>query len=206
MFAKKSSSGYGSDWGVTMRESDYKLEFHINSGSTDRQFFSSAALTASTWYHIALTYDGANLIGYINASATDGGTIAATGNLANAADAFWIGRHGSNSDARNWKGYIDDVAVFSRALSATEITSVYNSGTGRVLDTSPINVTVNLPTAVGNTALFTVKQKNTAPAVIDPDGSETVDGAATKTITVDEESLTVASDNANWHIISKYTP
>jgi len=82
--------------------------------------------------------------------------------------------------------------------------------TGQVAPTNnypvPTTCTINLPTAVSNTTKFTVKNINTSAAVIDPNGSETVDGSATNTITTLNESRTYISDNVGWRIISKYTP
>ena len=39
--------------------------------------------------------------------------------------------------------------------------------------------------------------------IIDGDGSETIDGAATKTISNQWESLTIISDGSNWYIIGE---
>jgi hypothetical protein len=69
-------------------------------------------------------------------------------------------------------------------------------------DASAAPITVNLPTAVGNTAIFTVKKTDaTANGVtIDPSGAETIDDGATAVMVVENVSLSLKSDNANWNI------
>lgn len=65
------------------------------------------------------------------------------------------------------------------------------------------NVTVNLPTAVGNTAQFTVKKIDSGvnTVTVDGFGAETIDGTATKVIYTQYVSLSVVSNNTNWFII-----
>lgn len=64
------------------------------------------------------------------------------------------------------------------------------------------NVTINLPTAVGNTARFTIKKIDSASntVTVDANGTQTIDGA----LTIDlrgRSSATLVSNNANWFII-----
>ncbi len=77
------------------------------------------------WYHVALVGDGANLRVYIN------GALAATGGSATASYGsssypFNIGGGGVFDASGNWfNGMFDEVAVWSRALSAAEIQQQY---------------------------------------------------------------------------------
>ena len=69
-------------------------------------------------------------------------------------------------------------------------------------DTSANNVTINLPTAVGNTAIYHIKKTSSNNLlVLDPTGAETIDGSATVTVSVQYETLTLVSDNINWSVI-----
>ncbi len=61
--------------------------------------------------------------------------------------------------------------------------------------------TLNLPTAVGNTAKITVKLVSAGTVTIDPSGAQTIDGAATATLSTLNEAITLASNNANWLVI-----
>ena len=72
----------------------------------------------NTWTHLATTYDGANVRLYLNGALA--ATRAATGAITVSTGALQIG---GNSVWSEWfKGLIDEVRVYSRALSAgTEI-------------------------------------------------------------------------------------
>ena len=65
-------------------------------------------------------------------------------------------------------------------------------------------ITVNLPAASGN-AGKTIQVKKTDSSTnaitIDGNGSETINGAATKTISAQHTVLTLLCDGSNWHIV-----
>lgn len=60
--------------------------------------------------------------------------------------------------------------------------------------------TMTLPTAVGNTNLYTVKNNHSANITIDTTASQTIDGTTTISI-APEEAVMIISDNSNWSII-----
>jgi hypothetical protein len=60
--------------------------------------------------------------------------------------------------------------------------------------------TVTLPTAVGNTNRYTVKNIHTAFITVDGDGSETIDGSTTLNLEPDA-SIDIISNGTNWYII-----
>lgn len=66
------------------------------------------------------------------------------------------------------------------------------------------NTTISLPTAVGITGRkYTIKNMDAALTVtISPNGIETIDGAATKLLTLQYQHITVVSDGANWLIVA----
>ena len=81
-------------------------------------------LNTNTWYHIVGTYDGSNVKIYLNGQLE--GTTVATGALtANTATV----RIGINSNGTSYptNGTIDSSRIYSRALTASEILSNYNS-------------------------------------------------------------------------------
>ncbi len=91
-------------------------------------------------------------------------------------------------------------------VTSTTHTATETSGNIVILvDTASAagNVTVNLPTAVGNTAQFTVKKIDSDgyTVTIDGSGAETIDGTTTKVIYTQYVSLSVVSNNSNWFII-----
>ena len=89
-------------------------------------------LSTNTWYHVACTYDGRggstayNGINiYINGVAesvtTSGGSYTA---MSNTTQVVQIGKYSTN----RLLGYIDETAIFNSELSASDITTIYNSG------------------------------------------------------------------------------
>lgn len=80
--------------------------------------------------------------------------------------------------------------------SATEGTAVI------LCDATVQNITVNLPTAVGNGATIVVKKIDSSAntVTINGDGSETIDDGATAVIRAQYASVDLISDNSNWNI------
>jgi len=86
--------------------------------TTDRAVRGTSTLPQNTWSHIAVTYDGANMRFYVNGALV--GTTAGTGTIAETNGAIRIG--GNNSSLQEFfQGKIDEVRVYNRALTQTEI-------------------------------------------------------------------------------------
>lgn len=91
------------------------------------------------------------------------------------------------------------------AVLAVAANQVLGAGHHVVLvDASGAARTITLPDAAGNTGrVYHVKKTDASSnaVIIDGDGADTIDGAATHSITTQYESRTVVSDGANWHVI-----
>lgn len=133
-----------------------KLQFVVSINNVQQKLASATALNANTWYHVAATYDGSNMKLYINGVLD--ATKAQTGSV-NSNGAFNVGYLYNTS--RNFNGKIDEVRVWKRALSQTEISQnmcnvsvpaaslaaywKFNEGSGStVQDTSGNGVTLTL--------------------------------------------------------------
>lgn len=88
------------------------------------QFVDTAGtISTGTWYHVAGTYNGTTLTVYLNGSPT---SATFSGTLSNTSGPTTIGARNSNNT--NWfNGKIDEVRVYNRALSATEIAGLYTN-------------------------------------------------------------------------------
>ncbi|MDB4978768.1 MAG: hypothetical protein JWM56_954, partial [Candidatus Peribacteria bacterium] len=91
-------------------------------GCSAADFSTGVSVTSGTWTHVAITYDGTNVKVFKNgvqAGSTTARTLATTSN-------FWQIGAGSLLDPSNYffPGYVDDVRVYSRALTATELTDL----------------------------------------------------------------------------------
>ncbi len=77
------------------------------------------------WTHLAGVYDGTNMKFYVNGESK--GTIACSGSAYTDNSALVLGRDPYAQTDRFFKGSIDDVRIYNRALSEPEIKTLYNS-------------------------------------------------------------------------------
>jgi hypothetical protein len=112
----------GNNWQFAISSS--KLALYLPWG-TDT--LGSTTLSTGQWYHIAFTVevgesDGIKL--YVNGSAeSNTGNATSSGNSGNYGFTF-----ADNTKNRWWDGKIDEIAMFHSALSASDISDIYNSG------------------------------------------------------------------------------
>jgi len=112
-----------------------------------------------TWIHAAATYDGVNLRLYIN-GIENATPVAYAGPIAANTSDLTIG----GIATRYYKGQMDDVRIYNRALSAAEITQLYTNTAPFNGDTTAPGAPTGLTPIPGDT---TVDLTWTAPA--DPD-------------------------------------
>ena len=129
--AAPGASGYA---GPVHREKN----FQINWNHADPNFRGAAAvnvggtwyaasfgtLAANTWYFLAATYDGETLNAYSNGALVTS-NAAPSGPASSDPNPLTFGKHAANSYF--FQGSIDDVRVYNRALSLSEIQSDMNS-------------------------------------------------------------------------------
>lgn len=142
------------------------------SGSGHAFYASYGALSTNAYQHVGLTYDktsGAAVL-YINGSpvvTTNLGTI--TPQTGYPTFIPRIGRRSATYiGTYTYSGSIDDLAVYSRALSQSEIQSIYNAGnTGKCVPPMVAPLIASQPqdrtNNVGTAAEFTVLATGTAP-------------------------------------------
>ena len=121
-------------------------------------------ITDTNWHHVALTKAGTNVVFYV-----DGVSYPAPSSYTsvfNFDTDVAIGARGDNL-AGSFLGSIDELSVYNRALSQSEIQAIYNAGsTGKcstpvapVITSQPTNETV----VVGQSASFSVLAAGTSP-------------------------------------------
>src|SRR5437868_3392260 len=90
----------------------------LNGGGAGEQIARGPTmLPVGSWSHLAVTYDGATVSLYVNG--TDVADVPATGNIDATTGALRIG--GNSVLGEYFNGLIDDLRVYNRPLSATEI-------------------------------------------------------------------------------------
>lgn len=90
--------------------------FSMNSPST---------YALNQWYMVTWVHTGGNLYGYVNGVQVVSGTF---GNMQDLAHGLTIGQTYS---ARHFDGYVDDVRMYSRGLSSTDVMELYQYGAAR---------------------------------------------------------------------------
>ena len=83
----------------------------------------TAKPTPGKWNHFVGVYDGINATCYINTIA--GTPVALAGPTKSGSVSSMIGALASTTPANFWNGFIDNVMVYNRALSAAEIAKLY---------------------------------------------------------------------------------
>jgi hypothetical protein len=111
-----------------------RFRWYISDGTAIRSC-SSASLgspSINTWYFFCVQYNFTTrlLSCSWNNGALDVGGTALIADPINIGGVFAIGRR-ANSSALHWSGMIDEVGIWNRLLSASEITQLYNAGSGK---------------------------------------------------------------------------
>lgn len=127
---RDNGSGAGRLFQLRMEATTGKIGFIRFDGSTNvvTNLQSSASVNDGNWHHVIETFDTTSgSVIYIDGSSsgTDANT---TANRGGTSSIPYIGSFDNSTSF--WSGAIDEVYVWNRALTGSEVTSLYNSGTG----------------------------------------------------------------------------
>lgn len=106
------------------------LKVNVYDG-TANSYTTAQSLSTGTWYHVVYTYDGTDIRIYLN------GTLVLTQsrsfsqqNDSQAGGFGLVADRQNNSSVDFFSGLVDEVGIWSRALSAGEVSQLYNGGNG----------------------------------------------------------------------------
>jgi hypothetical protein len=150
---------WASSWqNVLLKERSGGLVYALNASSdagqpnttlriagADRPLSASRRLWANTWSHLATTYDGATQRLFVNG--TEVARQAQSGSLEVSANPLRIGGN-TVWAGQSFQGLIDELRLYDRALSQTEIAAVSQEP---VVQTPPRRVSVPRPAVCGMT-------------------------------------------------------
>jgi hypothetical protein len=98
-----------------------KWRFYVyNTLGIYKDVYSINDIITNQWTHLVGTYDGSNVVLYVNGAIQNSNSL--TGDLRNSNGALTF-----SSSGRYFNGNIDDVRIYNRALSADEVKQLYNS-------------------------------------------------------------------------------
>ncbi len=128
------ADGFADDTGLIAKGSDSNRQFWewIYHGNLSLEI-GNAGFTnyiypfqKDTWYNLAVTYDGSNIITYINGAQVSV-IPQSTGAIPSDTNPLYMG---ALPGYVSFDGTIDDVRIYNYALSASEILTIYNEGAG----------------------------------------------------------------------------
>lgn len=108
----------GTNYYAMTMNTNNTLAYSFRTNSTN----SVTALTPGQWYLITLTVQGTSTILYVNGAFDSSLTLSSP--LAVASGVPYVGCYAGNG---HWSGQLDDMRIYSRALSAAEVQAIYNS-------------------------------------------------------------------------------
>ena len=125
--------------------------WHTTGGNTwpttsFNQAVSGGTIPLNTWTHIAVVRNGAVLTFYINGVVNTSLRVMDTNPFRNGANTLRVGGQGRGAN-RFFKGSIDDLRIYRRALTAAEIVADMGPGTGSDVTPPVISLTAPTPNA-----------------------------------------------------------
>lgn len=152
--------GYGNSSGWHFYQSPGTPGYWIWNVPSAGQFIQTVPVVKNQWTHVVGVYDGTHLIFYVNGVAT--ATVSGSGFLANSANDLFIGGDPPTGWG-NWEGYVDEVAIYTNALSYMQVTNHYAVGlAGFAARPDPPLVLVDAGEAATDPASLSVNAGSTA--------------------------------------------
>jgi len=121
-----------------------KVDLNYKYGGPDHLAQSGPGYNDGNWHFVVGTIDSSgNMTLYIDGSSVGTGT--ATGGTLGSSKKTAIGINWDIGVSDPWYGSLDEIGVWNRDLSSSEVTQLYHSGTGRQYPFGTGTTTVNVP-------------------------------------------------------------
>lgn len=101
-----------------------RLLLSINIGGVERELYSDGEVMIGEWNHVVATYDGSTAALYINGALA--GSASYSGQIISSTGPTDIGSE--NNIGSRYSGLLDEVRIYNRAISATEVQRLYELG------------------------------------------------------------------------------
>ncbi|MCW3464827.1 Ig-like domain-containing protein [Chitinophaga nivalis] len=162
-------------WGVGYQNSS--MFFFLQGANNTAGFYlrGDQNIQNNTWYHVVATYDGTTMSLYLN-GALYASTTTVSGDIVYQglnSDVFGIGAFQDENEFYPVNGRIDEVYVYGRTLSATEVKTFYDSYQFGLVE--PFNRPASgakTPVATSQATSNTAKVSNTLKVFPNPSGGE----------------------------------
>jgi len=174
LWLKSNQSGANPDWRgiVTKGNASWRLQAYpgtgtldfITTGPSNLNLVGNRNVNDGNWHHVAGVYDGTNK--YLYVDGTLDVSTPTTGSISQISQPVYIGNTPNAPGNYIFNGLIDEVSLYNRALSASEIQAIYAAGSaGKCNNFEPMIVTqpTDQTLIMGDTATFSVGAIGTQP-------------------------------------------
>jgi hypothetical protein len=137
-----------------------ELMFRINPTSSSYAYRTSsgAGITTNTWQHVAVTFDGTNVRFYKNGALIT--TVAGSGRLYSSSEVVYVGTY-ETTGMYVFSGALDELRIYNRQLSSSEINQLYTSLQGEGLTTTSTTSVSTTTTRITTTTTTTSTTRTT---------------------------------------------
>lgn len=119
--------GFATGYALGRREASNKVSFEfLASGSQGNGFSTTSDVIDNNWHHVAVTVENGTATIYADGVAENNETVAVLDQ--NNTLPLYVGYNPGEGTRGHWKGLIDEVSIYQRALSANEIKSIFRAG------------------------------------------------------------------------------
>jgi hypothetical protein len=191
------------DWTAIVTKGDSSWRLHRygetsqiafgTSGLDNEDLSSMQNVDDGQWHHVAAVYDGATKYIYVDGNLDN--WCPATGTIDQNSYPVCIGENAEQT-GRLWNGLIDEVSIYNRALTASEIRTIYEAGSegkcpGLAINSQWANQTAHISVSSFSSSQSTGGGKNVSFNITGPAGSSW--------------NVYSSSDLKNWTFVSKVT-
>jgi hypothetical protein len=126
------SRGYRIEYQPNYTNNEITWGFSWDANASPNYTFNAGQLSTSSWTHLVLVYNSTAHTAdvYVNGTAVTQVTGLPTDTQKNNTETLYIGANHYSTRDRYWSGRMDEIAMWSRAITSTEVTALYNSGAG----------------------------------------------------------------------------
>jgi len=128
LIAKGENAGDTRSYEMRAFASTTRIEVQMKMGGNIAQCRTTDGIGTATWKHVIFTRTGTTQVIYVDgASVSLASNVTQSGNIDYSTDALWLGQR--NGGLR-FNGKLDEIGIWDVALTAAEVTSLYNGGAG----------------------------------------------------------------------------
>jgi len=109
-------------WRLCQYDANGTAAFHFNSASAEYQANGNDYILDNQWHHLVGVYNGQSVLLYVDGLLDASASTSEDVNITN--DPVYVGNR--SDAARYWQGLVDDVRIYSYALTPETVSALYN--------------------------------------------------------------------------------